>query len=104
MIKQMLGNESKPKAALLFLLLIAGILAKWFWDIGWTYLRNPEAGLHFGSWTMLAVRLALSIIAAGLTFIPIYNKIGQSTGESWVPYILAFQNGFFWEAALDVMM
>ena len=52
----------------------------------------------------VAVIVILALIAAVLTFIPTYNKIGQTTGESWVPYFLAFQSGFLWEAALgDVM-
>lgn len=104
MIQQILTNESKPEVLVLFILVIAGILAKWFWGIGWSYLRDPGAGLDFGSWTLFAVRLALSLIAAALTFMPIYNKINQPTGDSWVPYILAFQNGFFWESALDAVM
>ena len=49
------------------------------------------------------VRVVLSLIIALLTFVPVYNKIGQSTSESWVPYTLAFQNGFFWHAAYNTI-
>jgi len=104
MINTLLDNESKPRILLMFVLLVFGILAKWFWDLGWTFLQNPDAGLDFGSWTVLAVRLGLSLIAGGLTFVPTYNKIGQASSESWVPYVLAFQNGFFWESALDAVL
>jgi hypothetical protein len=48
--------------------------------------------------------VVLAFIAAALTFVPIYNKIGQTSEESWVPYFLAFQSGFFWEAALDAVV
>jgi len=72
------------------------------------FLRNSEicctslCNQWFKAFTMLAVRVALLLIAAGLTFIPTYNKIGQSTGDSWVPYFLAFQNGFFKPSVLSM--
>ena len=58
-------------------------------------MAKPAAGLAFGSWLEILIRVILSLIAAALTFVPTYNKIGQSSQESWVPYFLAFQNGFF---------
>ncbi len=100
MFRTFMTAETRPKAVALFFVVLGGILAKWFWAIGWDYLKAPEAGLAFGSLQMLLVRVILALIAAVLTFIPAYNKIGQTTGESWLPYFLAFQSGFFWEAAL----
>lgn len=67
--------EKKPHVVLLFLMLVAGIMASWFWSIGWEYLHDPGAGLLFGSPTEIAVRLVLGIIAAALTFIPVYKEI-----------------------------
>jgi hypothetical protein len=92
--------EKKPHVVLLFLMLVAGIMASWFWSIGWEYLHDPSVGLLLGSPTEIAVRLALGIIAAALTFVPVYKEIAQAGGEMWVSYLVAFQNGFFWEAAL----
>ena len=101
MFKEILNSETKPHVVILFGLVVTGILAKWFWGLGWVFLQDPAAGLPLGSWQTLLVRFVLALIAAGLTFVPTYNKIGQNTGESWV---LAFQNGFFWESALDAVL
>ncbi len=88
----------------LFLLIVVGILANWFWEIGWAYLKNPRQRLIKGPHLVIVIRILLSVVAAALTFVPTFNKIEQSTGDSWVPYALAFQNGFFWQAALDAIM
>ena len=103
MLRTLASSETKPKIVLLFVILFLGILANWFWVAGWEYLRNPDAGFVVGPPLAILIRAGLSIIAAALTFIPTYNRIGQPTGESWVPYFLAFQNGFFWEAALGAV-
>jgi hypothetical protein len=104
MFQKFFTEEPGRKAVILFLLVVLGILANWFWSIGWEYLSDPSAGLSFGPTLTILVRIILAFIAAALTFVPIYNKIGQTSEESWVPYFLAFQNGFFWEAALDAVI
>jgi hypothetical protein len=96
--------ETRPKVVLLFLLVVLGVLAHWFWNLGWEFLRNPDEGITWGPPAVILVRVALSFIAAALTFVPIYNKIGQPTEQSWVAYFLAFQNGFFWEAAMEAIV
>ena len=96
-------GKTQQRIFVLFLLVVSGILANWFWGIGWEYLANPEKGLILGPPLTIVVRIILSFFAAALTFVPTYNKINQSTSESWVPYLLAFQNGFFWQAALDAV-
>jgi len=83
---------------------VFGIIVNWFWGIGWTYLADPSKGFAVGPALAVVVRIVLSFIAAALTFVPTYNKINQNTQESWVPYLLAFQNGFFWQAALDAVV
>jgi hypothetical protein len=100
----------------LFAMLVAGIMASWFWSIGREYLHDPSAGLLFGSPTGIAVRLVLGItlaphcvqhsagVAAALTFVPVYKEIAQAGSEMWVSYLVAFQNGFFWEAALNAVV
>ena len=98
MIASILEKESTKRISVLFFLMVLGILANWFWTLGWAYMGDPSAGLAFGSWLEILIRIVLSLIAAALTFVPTYNKIGQSSQDSWVPYFLAFQNGFFWEA------
>ena len=35
-------------------------------------------------------------VGAALTFILAYKEIAQAGGESWVSYLHAFQNGFFY--------
>ena len=103
-----LETPSQKKVAsrviLLFALVVLGILAHWFWGIGWEYLKDPGKGLHTGGWTVFWVRLGLSAIVAALTFAATYKKIDQSTSESWVPFLLAFQNGFFWESAFGTLV
>jgi hypothetical protein len=41
------------------------------------------------------VRAALGIIAVALTFVPAYREIMKASSESWITYLVAFQNGFF---------
>lgn len=33
-----------------------------------------------------------------------YREITQAGGETWVSILVAFQNGFFWEATLDALV
>ena len=96
--------EKKPHVLALFAMLVAGILGNWFWTVGWAYLNDPSAGLRLGEPLEIGVRLALGVIAAALTFVPAYREIVSQGGETWVSYLLAFQNGFFWEAALDAVV
>ena len=96
--------SSKPQIIPLFAMLVVGIMSSWFWGVGWNYLHDPGAGLLIGSWSELGVRLLLGMIAAALTFVPVYKHITQNGAEIWVAYLLAFQNGFFWEAALDAVV
>jgi hypothetical protein len=102
--KKLIDRESPQRILFLFLLVVVGILANWFWNLGWEYLSHPDAGLVLGSALEIAVRVFLAFIAAALTFVPTYNKIIEGTDLSWVPFFLAFQNGFFWEATLDVVI
>ena len=90
--------------AALYLLMVVGVLAHWIWSMGWSYLNDPSGGLPIGWPLALGVRVLLAFIAAALTFVPTYNKIIVADGLTWVPYFLAFQNGFFWEAALDAVV
>lgn len=86
------------RVAVLFIVVVLGILASWFWDVGWKYLAAPEQGLNVGPVLAVIVRVILSFIAAAITFVSVYTKIDQNTEESWIPYFVAFQNGFFWDA------
>jgi hypothetical protein len=104
MFRKILDEERRPKIVVLFLLVVLGILSSWFWSIGWDYLADPSAGFTFGPTLTILIRVILAFIAAALTFVPTYNKIGQTSEESWVPYFLAFQSGFFWEAALNAVV
>jgi hypothetical protein len=104
MLSRMAAREGGWRIAVLFLVVVLGVLASWFWGLGWAYLRDPSAGLYLGTAVEIVVRVVLSLIAAALTFVPTYNKVGQSSAESWVPFFLAFQNGFFWEATFDALI
>jgi hypothetical protein len=99
--KMVLDLEGPKRVFILFVIVVVGILCKWFWGIGWEYLADTTKPIDIGPPLAIIVRTILSTIAALLTFIPTYNKINQPSGESWVPYILAFQNGFFWEALFE---
>ena len=88
----------------LFAVVVSGILASWIWKIGWAYLKNPDEGLIIGSLLSIAVRFILSLIAAILIFKPTYEKINQSSSESWVPAFVAFQNGFLWQDIVDTII
>jgi hypothetical protein len=104
MFRKILTEERRPKIVALFLLVVLGILSNWFWSIGWDYLADTSVGFSLGPASAIVIRVILAFIAAALTFVPTYNKIGQTSEESWVPYFLAFQSGFFWEAALDAVV
>jgi hypothetical protein len=101
--KKTTSKEARWRVIILFLIVVAGILANWFWGIGWEYLANPDEALQLGPPLAVVVRIVLSFFAGALTFAPTYAKINQNTKESWVPYLLAFQSGFFWQAALDAV-
>ena len=86
------------RVIVLFGIVVIGILASWFWGVGWEYLSDTSKPLVLGPFLAILVRVILSFIAAAVSFTSMYNKINQNTQESWVPYFLAFQNGFFWDA------
>ena len=88
-------EPGKRSVAALYLLMVVGVLAHWVWSVGWEYLGDPAAGFPTQLPLMLGVRVVLAFIAAALTFVPTYNKIVVTDGLTWVPYFLAFQNGFF---------
>ena len=88
----------------LFAVVVSGIMASWIWKIGWAYLKNPAEGLIIGSLLSIAVRFLLSLIAAILIFKPTYEKINQSSSESWIPPFIAFQNGFLWQDIVDTII
>lgn len=88
----------------LFLLTASGILAQWFWVIGWKFVTQPERGLQFGSLKVVLVRIFLSLVATALMFIPIYNQALQQQGAGWMPYLLTFQAGFAWHSAFDTVI
>jgi hypothetical protein len=50
------------------------------------------------------VRVVLSLIGAALTFVPAYTKIAESSTHVLTGYFLAFQCGFFWQAAFDAVV
>ncbi len=100
-------KETKLRVGLLFLLVVLGILASWFWEIAWAYLANPESGLVTGSFLSIIVRVLLAFIIAALTFSNIYMAIKEKEGEQsaalFIFYLIAFQNGFFWDALLKTV-
>ena len=81
-----------------------GISLNWYWTVGWEYLTNLSAGLQFGEAFEIGVWLAMGVIAGALTFVQAYKEIVSQGGETWMPYLVAFNNGFFREAALDAVM
>jgi hypothetical protein len=89
---------------ILFGLVALGVFANWFWGFGWEYVRNPDKPLSSHRWSVVAVRFVLSLIAALLTFIPTYSRLDQAAQDSLIGFLVAFQTGFFWQAALDAIV
>jgi len=87
----------------LFLLVVLGVVAAWFWDIGSAYLasEDPNKTFQWGTWADFGIRAGLAVVVALLTFPTIYEKVGKTTKDSWIAYFLAFQNGFFWQAVFE---
>lgn len=96
-------NAARTRVVALFALVVVGVLAAWFWDVGSAFIANkaPDKELQLGSWAEVGVRAGLAAIVGFITFPTIYEKIGKSTGESWIAYFLAFQNGFFWQSVFE---
>ena len=92
------SSNGKSRVAILFLILVLGILASWFWEIGWQYIAEPQNGLQFGPLPAFLVRVVLAFIIAAITFLSAYGQINKPSAESWVAYFVAFQSGFFWDA------
>jgi hypothetical protein len=89
-------RAARLRVVLLFLLVVVGVLAAWFWDVGSTYLAStdPNKELEWGTFGAFIVRSGLALIVAGLTFPTIYEKVAKPTKDSWIAFFLAFQNGF----------
>jgi len=84
---------------LLFLCVVAGMMAHWFWRTGWRYIANPAMPLDIGSLQEILIRLLLCICAAATVFVPLYQKFQTSQNDAWTVYFIAFQFGFSWHAA-----
>jgi hypothetical protein len=101
-------NAARQKAdtriLLLFATVVVGVLFSWFWGIGWAYLADTTKPLNIGPPFALLVRFILSIGIAALTFQRTYDAVGKGTAQSSLPALLAFQNGFFWEALLGTIV
>src|SRR4051812_42173281 len=102
-----LGSARSPRAkargrvAGLFGMVVLGILAKSFFDTFGGYLRTSHVAVDPPGFGEVAVRVVLALIIAGVTFTSIYSKVNQATSQTNLPYVLAFQSGFFWQALLD---
>lgn len=105
--QQDLGKAPKLRVGLLFLFVVLGILASWFWEVAWAFLAKPEAGLVTESLLSIIVRVLLAFIIAALTFSNVYMAIKEKEGEQsaakFIFYLIAFQNGFFWDALLKTV-
>ena len=95
-------RKARRRVIFLFVAVLLGIIAKWLWEVLNEYLADTSKGLVLGSGTILA-RMAVSLIIAGVTFNSIYNRVGKGTGDTNLPFFVAFQNGFFWQAIFDAV-
>jgi hypothetical protein len=96
-------RNAKVQVGILFFLVVLGILANWLWGVGWEFIATPDEPPDPGNAAVIIVRVFLAFIAAAVTFTNVYTKIDQSTSESWLPYFIAFQNGFFWDALFNTV-
>jgi hypothetical protein len=97
-------QKALPRVWMLFAAVVMGILFSWFWGIGWAYLADTSKPINTGPMLAFGVRVGLSIGAALLTFQRTYEAVGKGTATSSLPYLIAFQNGFFWEALLGTVV
>jgi hypothetical protein len=89
------------RVALLFLLVLVGVAVSFYWGPLWAYQRDSSKALDLGSTNAFLVRIGLSLVISLLTFTSIYSAVQKTTSESWVPFLLAFQNGFAWQSLLQ---
>lgn len=85
----------------LFGAIVLGIFLSWVYP-NLTDVAHDDAGFDLGGLDTVAARLVLSLIIAGASFVPIYNMTQLVRTEPWLAYFVAFQNGFFWQAIVDV--
>ncbi len=87
----------------LLAVVIIGIIASWFWVVGSEFLANQakDKEMAWGTWEEFYIRVLLAAIIAIVCFMAIHQKIGQGSTESFVPFFVAFQNGFFWQSLLE---
>lgn len=93
------------RVVLLFVVVLAGIFFSWIYPNVAAVARD-EADWDLGGLDVIIARVVISGVFAAVTFIPIYHKINeetkkQSATESWAPWLIAFQTGFFWQALFD---
>jgi len=81
----------------LFMIVVAGILASWVWEILWKWVKYPEQPITVSIGLVLA-RVILAFIAGGVTFRQMYLMIDQPSNQNRVQYLAAFENGFLWDS------
>ena len=93
---------AKGRVVILFVIVIIGIMASWAWEVLWTYVKDPSKPLAV-SLTMVLVRFIIALIAGAVTFRQMYLMIDQASTANGVQYMVAFENGFLYDATLKTV-
>lgn len=94
-------HDTLQRRILTFVLMVLGILANLFLQAVWGHLADPLQPIVIGPVSTVGVRLLASICIAGVTFLPIYQRLAQQPTAAWLLAFRAFQMGFFWQAAFS---
>lgn len=84
-------KKTWPWAILLFVAMVAGIMARYYWEL-------LGQGKTFGD--TKSIDLLRPLLVSPLVFFPIWAYAVRMP-QGPIPVLVAFQNGFFWQTIFD---
>jgi hypothetical protein len=94
------GNGFPWRDAVLFVLLVGGMLARGAFDALNEYVHAAENAPSL-PWKKRLARMALPLLPAVMLFQPVLSQATEGDWISWQLAVFSFQNGFFWDALFD---
>lgn len=99
------SNDTPLRRVVTFAFLVAGILTNLVLPSVKAHFSDPAAPIFVGSFSEGCARIFFSFCIAGVTFLPIYQKLSHQSTTDWtILAISSFQQGFFWQAAYNGVM
>lgn len=99
------SRDTPTRRIVAFAFLVTGILANLYLPPVKAHFTDPSTPISIGSFSEVCARIFFSLCIAGVTFLPIYQKLSQQPTMDWtVLAISSFQQGFFWNAAFNGVM